>query len=688
MNFLRLLWSPKWIVELRQLRVFLIHRSLLLITLLTIIAVSVNSLSDNFYKIAFLYPVLMLVLLFHLHFFRKTNQTSIISFLTFSTIVSIIPLLRDSGIYPSYFIWVIIATWLGAQTLPPRLKIISSLPLIPTILYPAFQTLGIYNPTQLIYDIGAPTQVVHNLFGFGIGFFLFLSSQFKEKEDQKKFTRSQNMNQSLLNAIPDLIFVQNINSGVFIDYHSSHQDTFIPASEFLGKSHSEIMPPFLVKKIDLALDKIKQTKKPTHFDYFLEKNGQMLYYETRVVAMGNDHAISVIRDVTELQVAKRKAESNAYSRSLFLSTMSHEIRTPLNGILSMSHLLLDESPTPVQKEMLGTLNFSSEHLLTIVNDILDFSKIDAGMMTLDPRPENLKSITKNLINIFKSKAEENGSEISFSYTGETQNFLSFDAPRLSQILANLISNAIKFTQNGQIKISIKVSQDTHSHQTIEFSVKDTGIGMSEETQTKIFTPFTQATTSTSRNFGGTGLGISISSQLLTLMESKLRLKSKLGKGSEFYFNLYLAKSKIIDIQSTIKLQAPNISLDHLNLLVVEDNFINQKVVKKVLCKWNIQPTVVSNGREALDIINSGETTFDIIFMDLHMPVMDGYNATHKIRQLGYNGDIWALSADVIEGTSEKLTSIGFNGIILKPFKPNELLKILSSIKKNSLKIPK
>lgn len=683
MNFLKLLWSPKWIVELGQLRVFLIHRSLLLITFLTIIAVSVNSLSDDFYEIALLYPVLMLVLLFHLHFFRKTNETSIIFFLSFSSLVSIIPLLRDSGIYPSYFIWVIIATWLGAQTLPPRLKIVSALPLVPTILYPTFQTLGIYCPTYLIYDIGAPTQVVHNLFGFGIAFFLFLSSQFKEKEDQKKFTRSQNMNQSLLNALPDLIFVQNINTGIFIDYHSSHQDTLIPTSEFLGKSHSEVMPPFLVKKIDLALDEIKATKKPTHFDYFLEVKGQTFYYEARGVAMDNEHAIIVIRDVSELEIAKRKAEDNAQSRSLFLSTMSHEIRTPLNGILSMSHLLLDESPTSEQKEMLGTLIFSSEHLLTIVNDILDFSKIDAGMMILDPRPEDLKSITKNLINIFKSKAEENGNQISFVYIGKNEHFLSFDASRLSQILANLISNAIKFTQNGQIKISLKVSKDTHSHQTLEFSIKDTGIGMSEATQAKIFNPFTQATTSTSRNFGGTGLGISISSQLLTLMESKLKLKSELGKGSEFYFNLYLPKSKIINSQSTKKLESTSTSLNHLNILVAEDNFINQKVVKKVLSKWNIQPTVVSNGKEALDTINSNKITFDIIFMDLHMPVMDGYNSAYQIRKLGYNGNIWALSADVVESTSQKLTSIGFNGIILKPFKPDELFKILSSINKNN-----
>jgi len=372
----------------------------------------------------------------------------------------------------------------------------------------------------------------------------------------------------------------------------------------------------------------------------------------------------------ELELAKNKAEAATKVKSEFLANMSHEIRTPMNGIIGMTHLALKDNPNNKQKHYLDIINNSAKTLLNIINDILDFSKIEAGKLTIDKIDFKLDELLVNVSNLVKFKAQEKGLEFNINYDDEMPLNLYGDSLRISQVLINLVNNAIKFTSKGYININIENSGDDFT-----FKVCDSGIGMNEFEQSKLFEAFTQADGSTTRKYGGTGLGLSISKQLVELMGGKIWVESQENKGSTFGFTLKLPKAKN-DIKTTHEEFANINTLDGSNILLAEDNKINQEIIIGLLENSGINLDIANNGKEAVDIFTSNKDKYELILMDLQMPIMDGYEATKQIRAISKDIPIIALTANAMKEDIEKTKLSGMQEHLNKPIEVEKLYSTL------------
>jgi len=397
--------------------------------------------------------------------------------------------------------------------------------------------------------------------------------------------------------------------------------------------------------------------------------------------------ISKIKE-TELALieAKEKESMANKAKDEFLTTMSHEIRTPLNAVIGISHLLLLENPKPEQLENLSTLKHSSEHLLCLVNDILDFNKIASGQLELEERDFSLNQVLNGLGSIFHNTAKEKDIRLLIKKDTSIPKTFIGDSTRLSQILTNLVSNAIKFTEEGKVKVDIEVLEVKEDFYFLEFIISDTGIGIPEDKKDKIFLSFAQANSDTTRKYGGTGLGLAICKRLLEIMDSDLELESEVGKGSTFSFKLKLQKSSMTDHQEDIysfdaKSFHEQDNLKGTRILVAEDNKVNIMVIEKFLSKWQVDFEIAENGLIALN--KALENTYDMILMDLQMPVMNGFEASKAIRDsnnpLNKVMPIYALSASTGMDIKNQLGEYGIDGLICKPFNPTELFKTLTSI---------
>lgn len=384
------------------------------------------------------------------------------------------------------------------------------------------------------------------------------------------------------------------------------------------------------------------------------------------------------RFASALKQAKEQAEQGLKAKNEFLSTMSHEIRTPLNSILGMTHLILRDNPRIEQKEQLNVLLFSANNLLAIVNDILDYNKIEAGKVNFEMIETDLSNVVKNIISGSRTLAEEKGIELRLQIDPALHNKILGDPIRIGQVLTNLLSNAIKFTRKGHVLLNIQVAHQTNTDITLNIRVEDTGIGIAQEKQKIIFDQFTQADASTSRNFGGTGLGLAICKRLLELQGSTLHLTSEDGKGSVFYFTQTFPKAIITEKKMEAKTDRfpteESRPLKGIRILLVEDNEVNILVARTFLERWGADIDVALNGQEALSKLDT--TKHKLVLMDMHMPVMDGYEATRLMRANGVTIPIVALTASLPREVDDKFKEAGVNDIVVKPFVPEELFKII------------
>jgi signal transduction histidine kinase len=375
----------------------------------------------------------------------------------------------------------------------------------------------------------------------------------------------------------------------------------------------------------------------------------------------------------ELKDAKRLEEEASVAKTEFLSTMSHEIRTPLNAIINTINLLISEEPRRDQLEDMKVLKFSAENLLQLINEILDYSKIDSGKIVFEEIDFNIRKLISGIKQSLQDGMMKNGNSLDFYTEEKVPNFIVGDPVRLAQVFFNLVGNALKFTEKGKVSLTTEVLQEQDDIIELKFIISDTGIGIPKVKQKEIFEAFTQASTSTTREYGGTGLGLAITKMLVEKQGGRIEVKSKLKKGSTFSVYLKFKKSKNNQPEE-LTISGEIRSLEGLKVLIVEDNEINQNIVSRLLTKWNAIIDTAENGRAAVQKVMKKQ--YNLVLMDLHMPVMSGYDAALKIRSL--EGDyyktlpILAVTASAFAEDKQKICASGMNGYIIKPFHPVEL----------------
>ena len=400
------------------------------------------------------------------------------------------------------------------------------------------------------------------------------------------------------------------------------------------------------------------------------------YSEEKINMENTQRAVlNILEDYSD---AKEKAEESTRLKEAFLANMSHEIRTPMNAIIGFSDLLSKGNLAAKEKEYVRTIKTAGENLLTIINDILDISKIEAGMMAFEDHSFSVKDIFKSLNVMLMGKAKEKNLELTFKHEEDIPDVLLGDTTRLTQIIINLVGNAIKFTQKGSVEVNVKVLKNKpnnlNENTWLEFSVEDTGIGIPPDKIKNIFERFCQAESHTTRKYGGTGLGLSIAKQLIELQGGNLSVKSTFKEGSIFTFSIPYKKSvEVLLAQDTTEKKYDMEYLSTIDILLVEDNKLNVMLILSLFSEYRLKVQVAENGSVAIDKLK--ELNFDIVLMDMEMPVMNGYESATFIRKnLKSNIPIIAMTAHAMAGERERCLSLGMNEYISKPINANVLFE--------------
>lgn len=503
----------------------------------------------------------------------------------------------------------------------------------------------------------------------------------------QSYIRKESFFKAVVEDGTDIIFIVNYDGTIL--YHNPAVQHLLgyPFKSLVNESFFNYLDPDIVESFKIKFNECLKFPYSKNIEFRFRKSDLTYQYlEFNAINLKHKEGIKGLildcRDISQLKEDAEELLSAKLAKEQFLANMSHEIRTPINGIAGMVNLLSDTHTTQEQQKYLTAIKNSTDNLKVIINDILDLSALESGKLKFEKIGFRISDIVPQVIEMFLPQANEKGIDLNYEFAPGSEVVLLGDSVRLSQILINLINNAIKFTYKGRISVNAKISKKINKIAYVQIDVKDTGIGIPDEKLEFIFDTFTQADPSVTRKFGGTGLGLSIVKQLIDLQNGSIFVKSEENIGSTFSFTIpYEVGTEtdlIVDDQSENNLKRVN-KLPGMKVLLVEDNDINRMYAAKIIKNWQCEVSEAENGLICLE--KHKKHDYDIILMDIQMPVMDGFETTISIRKSFESPKseipIIALTANAIKGDNEKCLKIGMNDYISKPFLPEELFRILT-----------